>query len=124
MSDVNHFVLTGRLTRDAEAKQFGESTLFQFSIAVNKYSRKEKKEVASFFDCKVWAGSEKQAAYYADNLKKGVGVVTEGSIGQDKWTDKEGKNQSKVVFESNSVAPMGGKKGGESSDSFPSDFPE
>lgn len=119
MSDINHIICTGRLTGDSTQKQVGNSTLFSFSVAVNEYSKKENKEVPSFFNVDIWAGSEKQAAYYADNLKKGTAVVVDGSLHQDRY-EKDGQKQSRVVIRATNLTIVS-KKGGESSGSFPSE---
>ena len=53
-SDINHVVLVGRLTRDAELRYANSGTaICRFSIA-NNYSRKQGDqwtEEANFFEC-------------------------------------------------------------------------
>lgn len=121
MSDINHVVFTGRLTSDAQVKDFENSSIFSGSIAVNRYNKKEQKEEADFFNFKVWSSSPKQTEFYKANLVKGSAVVLDGTLQVEKW-EKDGQKQSRVVVLANSVAPMGGKRGGESSDSgFPSE---
>lgn len=122
MSDVNHVVVTGRLTADANAREVGTSTVFDFSIAVNHYDKKESKEVADFFNVKVWAASPKQAEFYKGALVKGSAIVTDGRLSQESWQGQDGQKKSRVVILSNSVTPMGSHRGGESSDSgFPTE---
>lgn len=123
MSDVNHLVLTGRLTGDAEAKEFGENTVFSGSIAVNHYDKKEQKEVGDFFNFKVWAKAGKQAEFYKSSLTKGSKIVVEGRLVQERW-EKDGQKQSRVIIAANGVTPMSKSKGGASDEAGFPDFPE
>lgn len=121
MADINHVIVTGRLTSDAQAKDFEKATAFSGSIAVNHFNKKEGKEEADFFNFKLWGNSPKQIEYYKSMLVKGTPVVLEGSLGQEKW-EKDGQKQSRVVINAITVSSMGGKKGGNgSNDSFPED---
>ncbi|NJL71358.1 MAG: single-stranded DNA-binding protein [Candidatus Competibacteraceae bacterium] len=52
MADINRFVVSGRLTKDAEMKQVGESQLVVFSLASNDYYKGA--EYTNFFDCSIW----------------------------------------------------------------------
>lgn len=125
-SDVNHVIVTGRLTTDCEGKAAGNSTVFSGSIAVNKWSSKEKKDIASFFTFKVFSNTENQTKFYSEHLKKGSPVVLDGILDQERW-EKDGQKQSRVVILANSVSPIGSKKSEQTSGSsdnggFPEDI--
>lgn len=124
MTDVNQVVITGRLTANAEAKEVGERTVFNGSIAVNHFNKKEGKDEADFFNFNIWAGSSKQAEYYQSILVKGSSVLLTGSLSQQKWTGQDGKQASRILINASTVNTMSsGKKGGTgSSDPLPSEL--
>lgn len=132
-SDINHLVITGRLTADAEGKEIGDKTVFSFSLAVNHYDSKEKKDVADFFPVKLWSKTGKQSDFYKTFLTKGSQVVVEARMSQDRW-EKDGQKQSRLYVAAYGISPMGKGKtaqpegeGGvpeyDSSSGFPEDIP-
>ena len=102
---INNITVAGNLTKDAEIRtsKDGKTAVFNYSIAINE-SRKvngEWENYPHFIDVTSFA-RESKAPKYRDGLKKGVGVVIQGTIAQDRW-EYEGKNYSKVFIKSNSV---------------------
>ena len=77
----------------------GEYSGIKFSIANNDERRKntngEWEDVTSFFDLIYWT---KNPTLWLQRLQKGVGVVCEGRMKQERWQDDQGNNRSKVVF--------------------------
>jgi single-strand DNA-binding protein len=53
----------------------------------------ESQKEVSFFDVEVWS---KLAEACSENLKKGRGVRVVGRLKQDRWSDAEGKNHSRI----------------------------
>jgi single-strand DNA-binding protein len=107
MNDINSVTLTGRLTKDIEVKQVGETTIGKFDIACG-YSEKVKGEwvkKTSFLTCKKWR-VEKISQY----LVKGQMVAVNGKIVQEQWTDKEGKKASKIIVMADELMLLGGNK--------------
>jgi single-strand DNA-binding protein len=96
MNSLNSILVEGNLVRDPVLSQTPKGTpVCSFSVASNRFFRAEnetQKEV-SFFDVEVWS---KLAENCADTLKKGRGVRVVGRLKQDRWTDGEGKNHSRV----------------------------
>lgn len=96
MKDLNIIFLIGRIVRDIEIRytQTGKA-IAKFSIANNDSfgSGENKKENVSYFDCVVW---DKQAENCNKYLRKGSQVAIEGSLKQNRYTDKNGQNQSKI----------------------------
>lgn len=108
MTDINHVVLVGRLTKDLGADQnsFGylqNGTAFgKFSIAVNKSRKTENNEWvddANYFDVTIWG---KTAENLKTKLTKGTQVVVDGFLKQDRW-EKDGQKFSKISIVANSV---------------------
>lgn len=126
-ADVNFVCLSGRLTKDVEIKQIGQSNLVSGTIASNRTEKKdgEYKDVGNFIDFKTWVKSEKQVEFYRSAFTKGAKVLVNGALRQESW-EKDGQKFSKIIVDVNRIEPMGASKGGASNDAspFPSDFPE
>ena len=110
MSDLNHVVLVGRLTRDPELRYTPQgAAVCDFSIAVNrKYTKKdgEKVEEVAFIDVTSWNRMAEVAAEY---LKKGRQVALAGSLVQDRWEDEAtGQKRSKIRIQAQSLQFLGG----------------
>ena len=107
MVDVNHVVLIGRLTRDAELKSIASGqSVCKFSIAVNrrKKSGDQWEDEASFFDVVLWGRQGETLHQY---LLKGKQVAVDGELRQDRW-QQEGQNRSKVEVVANTLQLLGG----------------
>lgn len=107
MADVNHVILIGRLTRDAELKYTsGGMAVCKFAIAVNKRRKQGEEwvEEASFFDIVLWGRSGESLNQY---LVKGKQVAVDGELHQNRW-EKDGQPQSKVEIQANNVQLLGG----------------
>ena len=106
MADVNHVVLVGRLTRDAELKAMADGkTVVNFSIAVNRRKRQEDTWVdeVNFFDIVVWG---KQAESLHQHLVKSKTVCVDGELRQDRW-QHGGQNHSRVEIVANYIQLLG-----------------
>jgi single-strand DNA-binding protein len=109
--DVNHVVLIGRLTRDAEYKVLPSGQgVCNFSVAVNrrKKSGDQWEDEANYFDIVLWG---KQADSINRYLVKGKQVGVDGELRQDRW-QQDGQNRSKVVVSANNVQLLGGGTAG------------
>lgn len=96
MNNLNSILLEGNLTRDPVLATTPKGTpVCNFSVASNRFYRQdtESKKEVSFFDVEVWAKLANQCGEY---LSKGRGVRVVGRLKQDRWTDSEGKNYSRV----------------------------
>ncbi|MFA6507738.1 MAG: single-stranded DNA-binding protein [Treponemataceae bacterium] len=110
MADVNHVVLIGRLTRDAELKYTaGGQAVCKFALAVNRRKKTGDQwiEEANFFDVVLWGRSGEAINQY---LLKGKQVAVEGELRQDRW-EQDGQNRSKVEIQANNVQLLGGGSG-------------
>jgi len=107
MADLNHVVLIGRLTRDAELKYTsGGQAVCKFSIAVNRRKKNgdQWEDEANFFDIVVWG---KQGESLHQYLVKGKMVGVDGELRQDRW-QQDGQNRSKVEIITNYLQLLGG----------------
>ena len=94
---TNLTILTGRITKDLELKQAGQTQVTNFSMAVdNPFKRDD----TSFFDI---AAFGKTAQLLNNYCGKGSKILIEGNLKQDRFTDKEGNNRSVVRVVANRV---------------------
>jgi single-strand DNA-binding protein len=112
MADINHVVLVGRLTRDAELKYTANGqAVCKFSIAVNrrKKSGEQWVEEANFFDIVVWGRQGEALNQY---LVKGKLIGVDGELRQDRW-EQDGQNRSKIEIIANNLQLLGGGASGQ-----------
>lgn len=142
MTDINHVIVIGRLTRDIDQRDFayttGGTARLNLSIAVNRSVKKNGAwtDSVSFFDVTVWGKTAENIKAY---LHKGKQVAIAGQLDQQRW-EKDGIKYSKVVIIADSVQLLGGNENGqqsapqaqqpageyqsaESGDDFPEDIP-
>ncbi len=111
MADINHVVLVGRLTRNAELKYTNSgAAVSKFSIAINQRRKKDDQWVdeSHFFDIVLWGKSAEAINQY---LVKGKQVGVEGQLRQNRW-EQEGQPRSKVEIFATNVMLLGGGGGG------------
>ena len=94
---TNLTILTGRITKDLELKQAGQTQVTNFSLAVDNPF---KKDDTSFFDI---AAFSKTAQLLNNYCGKGSKILIEGNLKQDRFQDKEGHNRSVVRVIANRV---------------------
>ncbi|MDR2633804.1 MAG: single-stranded DNA-binding protein [Treponema sp.] len=110
MADLNHVVLIGRLTRDAELKYTASGqAVCKFSIAVNRRRKNGDLWVdeANFFDIVLWGRQGESLSQY---LVKGKLVGVDGELRQDRW-EQDGQNRSKVEIVAANLQLLGGGPG-------------
>ena len=109
MNNLNRVIINGNLTTDCKLEYGKSGTAYGgFCIAVNRSVKEGEnwREVPSFFEVKAFGKLfESQHPY----LTKGANVTVEGSLIQERWKTKEGKNQSKIVIQSDTLY-LGPKK--------------
>ena len=106
MADLNHVVLIGRLTRDAELKSIASGqAVCKFSIAVNRRRKNgdQWEDEASFFDITLWG---KQGEALNQYLLKGKQVGVDGELRQDRW-QQDGQSRSKIEIVANNIQLLG-----------------
>lgn len=115
MTDLNHVVLIGNLTRDlgSDERSFGYVANGQaranVSIAVNRSKRNGDSgqwiDEVSYFDITIWGKTAENLKPY---LTKGQKIAVDGYLKQDRW-EKDGQKFSKVQIVANSVQLLGGR---------------
>lgn len=105
MTDLNHVVVIGRLTKSLDDSNFGYlqsgTARANISLAVNR-SRKDGDQWVddvSFLDVTIWGKTAENLKPY---LQKGKQVAIDGYLKQDRW-EKDGQKFSKVYIVANSV---------------------
>lgn len=101
---INSVSLSGRLTRDAELKQAGYTTICEFSIAVNEKRKNrntdEWEDVPNYFDVAVFG---KYGDAVAQRLHKGAKVFVDGKLHYSTWQAQDGSKRSRVSVYADTV---------------------
>lgn len=95
--------ITGRITKDAQARRVGnEKQVVNFSIAVNdSYKPKgstEYKQITTFIDCSYWLNAK-----LAEWLKRGALVQLFGRVGLSTYIGHDGSAMGSLTFHINSL---------------------
>lgn len=111
MSDINKWIGSGRVTRDAELKYIGSNNtpMVEIGLCSNRIWSKdgEKQEEPTFVDITLWG---KRAESLAQYLKKGAFILVEGRLTLDTW-EVDGTKRSKIKITADNVnlGPRSGK---------------
>lgn len=106
---TNSIIFTGRITKDLEIKEVGKNKVTHFSLAVdNPFKRDD----TSFFHIEAW---NRTADLLTEYCGKGSKILVEGSARQNTFTDKEGNNRERVVFNANRIEFLDTKSSGNQS---------
>lgn len=101
---INSVSIAGRLTRDAELKQAGYTTVCEFCIAVNERRKNrntdEWEDVPNYFDVTMFG---KYAEAVAPRLLKGVKVFVDGRLHYSSWQAQDGTKRSKVTINADAI---------------------
>ena len=112
MTDLNHVIEIGRLTRDISERDFGHTTggiaRLNLSIAVNRSEKRNGawQDKVSYFDVTIWGKTAENIKSY---LHKGKQIAVDGYLDQQRW-EKDGQKFSKVVIVANTVQLLGGNE--------------
>lgn len=110
MASFNKVVVMGNLTRNVELRHTPRGTaVCELGLAVNRswFDKKsnKRKEEATFIDITMWG---RQAEVAAEYLLKGSGVLIEGRLELEQWTDRtsgQKRSKLKVVGENMTMLP-------------------
>lgn len=83
---MNKVILMGRLTKDPDTRQAGETTVTRFSIAVDRRKKTEGGQAADFPSCVAFG---KTAEFINKYFHKGMKIALEGRIQTGSY-DKDG----------------------------------
>ena len=108
MADINHVVLVGRLTRDAELKYTsGGSPVCRLGLAINRRRKvgDQWEDEANFFDVVVWGRTAEALNPY---LVKGKQIGVQGELRQNRW-EQDGQRRSRVEVHAFNVQLLGSR---------------
>ena len=77
---MNKVILVGRLTRDPETRQAGETTVTRFSLAIDRRFRKAGDETSPSADFPSCVAFGKTAEFISKYFKQGMKIALEGRI--------------------------------------------
>ena len=123
MVNINNFSLTGRLVGDPNIKVVQDQYVYaDFTVATQRTwkSRNADSYETDFIPVKCSGPSAKFAEKY---LSKGTKVEIEGAVEQNKWTDKEGKKNSRLYVNVRSIRFAESRKMSESAPKAQSSAP-
>lgn len=93
---MNKTFFIGRTTRDAELRYTqGENPIAVANVSLAVDDGYGDNKTTSFFDLVLWG---KRAESFTKHVPKGRKVAVECKAKQNRWTGKEGKNRSSIVF--------------------------
>ena len=113
MANFNKVILAGNLTRDPQLSYLPSNTpVVEFGLAINrkwKGQNGEMRDETCFVDCSCYG---KQAETLNQYMSKGRGLLVEGRLQFQQWTDKEGTKRSKLKVVVERFEFLGGGGGG------------
>lgn len=101
---MNKTVLMGRLSKDPEMRETNNGTSVTHFVVASNENIKTKdgyENKATFIDIVAWAGL---GEFVNNNFVKGKPIYVEGSLFNDKWTDKDGNNRSFLRLRASKVS--------------------
>lgn len=85
---MNKCILMGRLTKDAEIREAGSTTVVRFTLAVDRrFAKEDAKQTADFISCVAFG---KTAEFIGKYGLKGTKFVVEGHIQTGSYTNNNG----------------------------------
>ena len=91
-NNLNRIEMIGNIGTDPEFKYFESGAMkTKFTLAVNRYDHKEKKEVKDWFDVESFSK-------LAEFLKKGIKVCVAGKLITSVWKNKEDKYMKNYII--------------------------
>lgn len=117
--NVNHVVISGRLTRDPELRSTPSGTaVCKLGVAVNDRVKNaqtgEYEDRPNFFDVDVFAGRAETCAKY---LERGQAVTIQGRLRWRSWENDKGEKRQAVSIVADLVE-FGAKAGAHKGDAF------
>ena len=94
----NSFAVTGFVGKDAEIRQFANTSVARFSMAVSRQEKNgdDSNRISAFINVEAWRKNEKTDSF--ENLTKGTLLTVEGCFKPEEWTDKVGVKHNRVVM--------------------------
>lgn len=84
---MNKVILVGRLTKDVDTRNAGETVVARFTLAVDRRFRKDGEQTADFINIVAFG---KNAEFCSKYFHKGMKVLIEGRLQARSYTNKDG----------------------------------
>ena len=104
------FVVTGFVGNNAEIRQFTNTSVARFSLAVSRQEKngEETNRVSAFMNMEAWRKNEHVESF--NKLQKGTMLTVEGYFKPDEWVDQQGTKHNRIVFIANKFYPTPDKE--------------
>ncbi len=101
MLNYSTAMVEGYATHNAVARKTKTGkNVCSFGIAINHFSKADEEPRVSFVDVEAW---DKTGEFCSKNITKGKRVMVMGTLRQDRWEGKDGKQQTKIKIVANEV---------------------
>lgn len=107
MNDLNQTQIIGRLGKDPELRQAGDTTVTSFTVACGWKTKS--KEGTEWFNVEAWGKLGELCSQY---IAKGSKVFAQGSMRTEKYTDKDGIERYKTKLVADKVQFLDSKSDG------------
>ncbi|MFC1497235.1 single-stranded DNA-binding protein [Verrucomicrobiota bacterium] len=108
MTNVNHVLLAGNLTRDPRVRKVSTgATVADLSLATAQGRKNDEKNgngSTCYVDISLWG---KQAETCGEHLAKGSHVLVEGKLHFDQWETENGEKRNKLRVRASRVDFLG-----------------
>lgn len=84
---MNKVILLGRLTRDPDIRNAGETLVARFTVAIDRRYKKEDGQAADFPSCVAFG---KTAEFISKYFTQGMKIAIDGRLQTGSYTDKDG----------------------------------
>lgn len=98
----NTFTVSGFVGKDATIREFENTSLARFSVAVRKADKEvdgKMQYTSAFLSIEAWRKKENKESF--DILKKGTMITCEGYFKPEEWTEEDGTVRNRVVLVAN-----------------------
>ncbi len=93
----NKFTVTGYVGKDAEIRNFENSSVARFSLAVRRNEKDSENHVSAFMSLEAWRKNENLESF--ERLKKGNLITVEGYFKPEEWIDSvSGKKKNRIAL--------------------------
>lgn len=94
----NNFTVSGFVGKDAEIRQFTNSSVARFPLVVSRQEKsgEEITRVSAFINVEAWRKNDHTDSF--DQIAKGTLLTIEGYFKPEEWTDKDGVKHNRIVM--------------------------
>jgi len=94
----NNFAVTGFVGKDAEIRQFTNSSVARFPLAISRQESngEETAYTSAFVNAEAWRKNGHTESF--DQIVKGTLLTIEGFFMSEEWTDKDGVKHNRIVM--------------------------